>query len=1010
MRRRLLRVGVGLAIVVLALLDVQGLVQTLRAEARLRGRVIRATHDATSAVLPRLAAMMSAGGASSYAEAAREAIRSSLASEFEVFSADGRALFAAPAQAPVRHWPGRADLDAIQAGQLMTLGPISGQAPRLLSYVSLPSGGSTVVVRLATPAPDLAEDLKERRELLVGHALSLLILVVAGGLALFPGTSPGPSRGALDAYEEAMRRLRERGLALDKQHEEERQRLTHHLEDREAMARAGELTAAIAHEVRNGLGTIVGYARLLDRSGSEAEVAEASQRIREECETLESVVRRFMDFVKRETLAPASFDLERMLSRVVARESRSRPGAGVSIGGDLGSVVGDEELLERAFENLVRNALDAACSGGHVSVEGRRDGLRPVRADSRRRARDEPRGPREPPALLHDEAGRPRPRASHRLQGRGFARGRDTPQPRRAEGPGRDGVPPLRAEGRSSRISVSDARRRNQVTKRVTAPAGLREQESEPAAPGPWWRRGPVVAAAVGLLAYLPSLGGGFLYDDGVVVVQNPSIRSLRALGTVLRYDPARPLLNLTWAINYALGGLTPWPFHLGNVLIHAINAALVASLFAWMARRSRRVDSRAALLGACLFAATPMAAETVAYVSSRSTALAALFVLLSLRLAAVSLETGSRACLAASLSAFLLALGSKEEAAALPLLLLLLDYFFVAEQRFSDMRRRLWLHGPYLVLVPLGLVARRVATGEWLPAGAIPRGLYLLTQCSAFPLYLGRALVPFDPSFYRYQTPAPWPPDAFTLAAVALTLTVAVLALRFRREWPEWSFAVLFLAAGLLPSSSVVALQEMVVDHRAYLGSVGVAFALGGVLWRLGGLRLGIVAVAVLGAWSIHYEWILADPVRAWEDAVREAPTSPDALCALGESYAARRDPRAEAAFLEATRLNPANYRYWANLGVFYSEREELEKAVSAMQRAVLQAPHDPVVREFLGQLLLRLGRDQEAARELEAVIAAQPGLALARIDLAAVALRQGQPERARALLDSASRLPTEA
>ena len=403
------------------------------------------------------------------------------------------------------------------------------------------------------------------------------------------------------------------------------------------------------------------------------------------------------------------------------------------------------------------------------------------------------------------------------------------------------------------------------------------------------------------------------------------------------------------------------------------------------------------------------MAAETVAYVASRSTALAAFFTLASLRLAVASLEPGRRARRVASLALFLLALATKEEAAALPLLLLLLDYFFVAEQRVADMRRRVLFHLPFLILIPIGLVARRVVTGEWLPAPAIPRGLYLLTQWSAFPLYLGRAVVPLDPSFYRYHLPAPWPPDALTVAAGALTLTLLVLVVHRRRDWPEWSFAVLFLAAGLVPSSSVVALREMVVDHRAYLGSLGVAFALGGLLWRLGGFRLAVVAVTLLAARSIHYEWVLADPVRAWEDAVRGAPNAPDAVCALGESYAARRDPRAEGAFRRATELNGRNPRYWANLGFWYSEGGQTEKAVTAMRAAVREAPDDAVFRDFLGQLLLRLGRDKDAEVELEAAIALQPEFALAQIDLAAVALRQGSRDRARALLDAASALPLE-
>jgi signal transduction histidine kinase len=279
----------------------------------------------------------------------------------------------------VTHWIGSGELPALSSGKVLTVGPIAGEAPRILTYALLKVvGGDSVVVRLAVPASELAEDLRERRAILLGHALSLVILLLVGGLALFPVGPESSSHAALDAYEEAMRRLRERGQAVDREHEEERQRLAHDLEDKEALARAGELTAGIVHEVRNGLGTILGYARLLERRAEGGEVRETAVLIRRECETLESVVRRFMDFVRRETLAPAPFDVGRMLARVVGRESRARPGPRATLEGEFGSISADEELLERAFENLVRNALEAAGNDGQVRIEGKREesGLR----------------------------------------------------------------------------------------------------------------------------------------------------------------------------------------------------------------------------------------------------------------------------------------------------------------------------------------------------------------------------------------------------------------------------------------------------------------------------------------------------------------------------------------------------------------------------------------------------------------------------------------------------------
>src|SRR4029453_6259121 len=146
------------------------------------------------------------------------------------------------------------------------------------------------------------------------------------------------------------------------------------LRELEAMARAGELTAGIVHEVRNGLGTIVGYARLLERGAHEQGPKEA-RAILDECATLETVVRRFNDFVKLEKLQLADTDLAPLAARVVARERRGHEAVVARLSGldSPGVVRADEELLERALENVVRNAVQAAAvGGGHVELRAER--------------------------------------------------------------------------------------------------------------------------------------------------------------------------------------------------------------------------------------------------------------------------------------------------------------------------------------------------------------------------------------------------------------------------------------------------------------------------------------------------------------------------------------------------------------------------------------------------------------------------------------------------------------
>jgi signal transduction histidine kinase len=377
--RRSFRIAVGLAVAALALVQVNALVHIFRSQTRLQERMIQGARQSFLSVRPRVEAALGPGGPEGWRRAGEVILGASIAAEVEFFDPQGTRLLSMPSRSPVKHWPGQELIEALSpSSSVMTFGPFTGPASRMLTYAAFKDGDKTLIVRLSSAASDLVEDLRERRQLLLGHGIAIAILVVLGALALLPPRRPpaeGVSEQALGAYEAAMGRLRDHGEALSREHEAERRRMEGEIRESQAMARAGELTAGIVHEVRNGLGTILGYARLLEREDASPAVADAARGIRGECETLEIVIRRFMDFVKHETLNLAPFDLGRMLSRVVARESRNREPAEVSVSGtdDLPPLVGDEELLERAFENLIRNAFEAAGSRGRVRVEAASD-------------------------------------------------------------------------------------------------------------------------------------------------------------------------------------------------------------------------------------------------------------------------------------------------------------------------------------------------------------------------------------------------------------------------------------------------------------------------------------------------------------------------------------------------------------------------------------------------------------------------------------------------------------
>jgi signal transduction histidine kinase len=365
-----LRVAVVLALAVVGLLETLALVQGFRSHRRLAASAAAAVRARVEGAAPGLREVLAPGGSAAWNEAARSALDLGLASEVEIFDESGRAYLSLPAPPPVGHWPSPAELERGRRDGLLVVVRQSGTWARVLAYLPVASGPDRLVLRLSARAKDLEEDFRERQQALIGHGVSIAFLVLAAALALLPARREAepPTPRVLDAYEEAMGRLKEQGQAMSLRHQAERRQLEEVIRDREAMARAGELTAGIVHEVRNGLGTIVGYARLMEASSPD--VADAARGILAECETLEKVARRFMEFVKDEKVQIAPLDLGRMLSRVVARELRNRTSRPRLSGlEEAGVLRGDEGLLERAFENLVRNAAEAAGERGHVFVD-----------------------------------------------------------------------------------------------------------------------------------------------------------------------------------------------------------------------------------------------------------------------------------------------------------------------------------------------------------------------------------------------------------------------------------------------------------------------------------------------------------------------------------------------------------------------------------------------------------------------------------------------------------------
>lgn len=403
---------------------------------------------------------------------------------------------------------------------------------------------------------------------------------------------------------------------------------------------------------------------------------------------------------------------------------------------------------------------------------------------------------------------------------------------------------------------------------------------------------------------YAGAVRASFQFDDWNVIVANPMVQSWPAFWSGM--PGIRPLLKASYTASWTAGfGVAG--FRVFNIALHVANALLVLMLARRLAPRLVMAQpSIAVLVAALAFALHPAQTEAVTYISGRSSALMATFCLLAVLAHLRSDDDPSpRRWRMLSGLAFLGALAVKENAWALPGLLLLCDGIRPGF-RWRSALARLWPHG--LVLVSA------MAVVLWIPAywrllgtslATRSLGDNLLTQVDGvFHLITGPLCgigLDIDPDLAVRTT---WTMDlSGKAAALGAVIATAVVQWR-RRPWLGFGLAWFFVA--LLPTNSVLPRLDVVNDRQLYLALVGPALIVGHLVatWT-GAVRWSIVAAAVL---------------------------------LMGALTVARNaDYRTEIALWESTALaSPRKARVWNNLGYAYEQAGRRDEAILAYDRAL--------------------------------------------------------------------------
>ena len=511
-----------------------------------------------------------------------------------------------------------------------------------------------------------------------------------------------------------------------------------------------------------------------------------------------------------------------------------------------------------------------------------------------------------------------------------------------------------------------------------------------------------------------------FLFDDLPTIPGNPTLRHwATALAPPANTTATgRPVVNLSLAINYALGGTRVWGYHAVNLAIHVL-AGL--TLFGLLRRLlARALGARAlpvAFSAAALWTVHPLQTESVTYIVQRAESLMGLLYLLTIysfvRWRQRAGESSRAGIPWAALSVVFCGIGmaTKEVMVTAPLAVLLIDRLCFAGSLGEAWRRRrpyylalaatwvplaalVWHGGIFRdLLSPTG--ARSEISGYGPGASALQ---YWATQPEAIARYLRLALWP-HPLVFDYG--AQWlsaPGDPATpgtllgrlLAPAAVVAVALAVTLRgLRRNTAIGVLGFCFFAV-LAPTSMIPGDRQTAADHRMYLALAPVALlAALGAERRLGrsALPVSLVLAGALGLVAARRNQDYSSEQAIWSDTVAKCPGNSFAHFNLGvilSSVPGRRDD-AVAQLEEGLRLRPDSAEGHVDLGNALSNAPgRLEDAVGHYREALRLSPDIVGAHIGMGNALARMpGRLNDAVAQFEDAVRLAPGFAVGHFDL---------------------------
>lgn len=504
-------------------------------------------------------------------------------------------------------------------------------------------------------------------------------------------------------------------------------------------------------------------------------------------------------------------------------------------------------------------------------------------------------------------------------------------------------------------------------------------------------------------LVYANSLKNAFVWDDHFVIADNNFIKSLKNLPAIFSKGylggsgeiSYRPVVTLSYFIDYRLWKLNPSGYHLTNILLHAANVILLFFL------ANSLVKSRyTAMMVSLIFALHPVNSEAVNVISFREELLAFFFSAGSLLFFIRHYGfTGLRRFQSLFISSvlYLFALFSKESAVFLPVICLFYDYFFVSGQSWKkSLTSSLQKYGLYFftfIAYSAAWLYLRGGIGGLFSQYPYPGGSFytsFLTMAKVIAVYIFWLILPLN---IHATLPENQPAlSAYTLFSMdvffSIILIVALLALAFfmRKRSPVASFSIIWFFTMLIPVSNLIPISCIIASRYLYLPMAGFCFVFAKAVskaYALKGpgipgyfLKRSVIYLCVLillfySVTTVFRNLAWKNDIIVWGELVKYYPRYSDAHLNLGISLnKAGLIKPAVKEYETAIELWPNNYRAHNEYGALYVRMSRYDDAIVCFKKALELNPEYLSAYNNLAVAYAGLNRwDEARAAWLEAL-----------------------------------------